>query len=139
MTGASDEGEEIRASSEMTGNERLIISGLMDWAEKVALPIERGLEEIIQEHHEAFEESGRERPEILEARQRVRMASARDGYYAMFCPKSIGGGGLGARLSFFAWESLHVRHGPGHRLPYSSIAHWSSGPSAVWADVTGEL
>lgn len=43
-------------------------------------------------------EDGRIAAEVDLARRETRQASAEDGFYTMFCPAELGGGGLGARL-----------------------------------------
>jgi acyl-CoA dehydrogenase len=69
----------------------------------------------------------------------VRVASAEAGYYTMFCPEAIGGGGLGPLASYETWEFLHHRYGPGRLLPYVVIAHWTNGPSYLLEHLTDEL
>ncbi|MFN0146976.1 MAG: acyl-CoA dehydrogenase family protein [Dehalococcoidia bacterium] len=119
--------------------ERLIVEGLLDFAEKSVLPREEALAELLHDPRKGFTEDGREHPAITAARRETRVESGRAGYYAMFCPEEMGGGGLGARLSFLCWEALHHVHGPGERFVYNSISHWASGPSRLWTRTSDEV
>jgi len=115
-----------------TEDERLLLDGLQAFVAQVVVPIEDQVGELLEDPRKGFDADGREVSAITGARQRVRAAAADAGYYQMFCPPEIGGGGLGARASFLCWEALHHTHGPGERLVYNAISHWASGPSAVW-------
>jgi acyl-CoA dehydrogenase len=123
----------------MSQEERLVVDGLLEFTRQAVVPIEDELAPLLHDPRQGFDESGRESPRIDEARRRVRAASADAGYYAMFCPPEIGGGGLGARLAFLCWEQLHLRYGPGERLVYNTISHWASGPSAVWTKTSARV
>jgi acyl-CoA dehydrogenase len=119
--------------------ERLLLDGLLRFVQQEVAPIEAELGETLHDPRLAYTADGREAPAITDARRRVRVASGRAGYYAMFCPPVIGGGGLGGRLSFLAWEALHHVHGPGDHLAYNAIAHWASGPSRIWTQTPDPL
>src|SRR5258708_1886818 len=54
--------------------------------------------------------------EVLGIIREVRLASARAGYYGMFVPESIGGGGLGSEALYRVWEDLHHHYGPHYWL-----------------------
>lgn len=119
--------------------ERIVVDGLLSFARQEVLPIEAEISGTLHDPRLAYEPDGRESPVITEARRRVRMASARAGYYTMFCPTEIGGGGLGARMSFLCWEALHHAFGPGDHLVYNAISHWASGPSPIWTQISDHL
>ena len=83
---------------------------------------------------------GRLPDEIVGARRKARMASAEAGYYTMFCPTELGGGGLGARAYFDVWEELCFRYGsPQTQLAFHVLAHTSTGPSALWLYASSSL
>jgi acyl-CoA dehydrogenase len=71
--------------------------------------------------------------------RQVRSASAQAGYYTMFCPVELGGGGLGPLAYYEAWEHLAHHCGPGRLLPYQTIAHWTNGPSYLHGFMTDEM
>jgi acyl-CoA dehydrogenase len=74
--------------------------------------------------------------EVLDIIREVRTASAGAGFYAMFVPESIGGGGLGSEALYRVWEDLHHRYGPHYWLMSWAIAHWARGPSHVLVHAT---
>lgn len=126
----------------MAENERrdaAVVNGLLEFVEKEVEPREEAIAEIMEEPRLLYTESGVEHPDVTAARAAVRMASADAGYYQMFCPEEIGGGGLPLRLSVLCWEALHHKYGPGERLAYGTISHWASGPSLLWTEVSEEL
>ncbi len=95
---------------------KVSISGLHQLVDSVALPLEAEHKEALKEERKFFREDGRICDEILDARRQVRMKSAEAGYYGMFAPESVGGGGIGARVMVFLEEALYRRYGPGRPL-----------------------
>src|SRR5215207_9377999 len=73
--------------------ERLVLDGLLQFAAQEVGPVEAELGEILHDPRLTYGADGREVPVLTEARRRVRVAAGRAGYYAMFCPPEIGGGG----------------------------------------------
>ncbi|MCH7577795.1 MAG: acyl-CoA dehydrogenase [Chloroflexi bacterium] len=95
---------------------KVSISGLHQLVDSVALPLEAEHKEALKEERKFFREDGRISDEILDARKQVRMKSAEAGYYGMFAPESVGGGGIGIRVMVFLEEALYRRYGPGRPL-----------------------
>jgi len=95
---------------------KVSISGLHQLVDSVALPLEAEHKEALKEERKFFREDGRISDEILDARRQVRMKSAEAGYYGMFAPESVGGGGIGIRVMVFLEEALYRRYGPGRPL-----------------------
>ena len=117
----------------------MVVNGLLEFAEKEAVPREVQLTSFFDDPRLRYDADGREAKEITSARREIRLLSAEAGYYQAFCPPEIGGGGLPLRTSVLCWEALHQRHGPGERLAYGAIAHWASGPSALWLQASDSL
>jgi len=123
-----------------TSEETEILDGLMKFVESEVMPIQRSVDKLFADQRLYWEESGKESARITEARRKVREASARAGYYTMFCPEKFGGSELGVRLWFLAFEMLHHRYGPPYNLqPYSVLSHFTSGPHEVWEHASPEL
>lgn len=122
----------------MTDDEH-VVAGLLDFVEKDVVPREEALDGIFDDPRRLYTADGSETSEVALARRATRKASASAGYYQMFCPESIGGGGLSLRLSVLCWEALHHRYGPGERLMYGAISHWASGPSLLWTEASSHL
>jgi acyl-CoA dehydrogenase len=105
--------------------------------------------EVIKRHREAgpllgdprqlYLPDGRYSAYALQAIREVREASAAAGYYTMFVPEEIGGGGLGNEVLFRVWEDVFQRAGSQHWLATYAIAHWAKGPSHVLVHASEEL
>ncbi|MGE0136936.1 MAG: acyl-CoA dehydrogenase family protein [Ilumatobacteraceae bacterium] len=119
---------------------RELHDGLFAFIDQAIMPIQREIEHLLHDPRRYWAEDGRVAPEILDARQRTRQASAAAGFYTMFCPTEFGGGGLGSRMYFDVWEELCYRYGsPQTQLPFVVLAHTSTGPSALWLHASDEL
>jgi acyl-CoA dehydrogenase len=114
--------------------------GLFAFIEQEVMPIQREVEHLLHDPRRFWAEDGTVAPAVLDARARTRQASARAGFYTMFCPEELGGGGLGSRLYFDIWEELCYRYGsPQTQMPFYVLAHTSTGPSALWLHASEEL
>ncbi|NJM61434.1 MAG: hypothetical protein HC849_16525 [Oscillatoriales cyanobacterium RU_3_3] len=102
-----------------------IVEGLLSFVDSVVIPIETQNAALLNDPRRAYDERGAHTAEVRRLKAEVRTRSAQAGYYTMFAPTSVGGGGYGSYLLYRAWEALHRRYGPGRVLPYASIAHWS--------------
>ncbi|MDO8613697.1 MAG: acyl-CoA dehydrogenase family protein [Dehalococcoidia bacterium] len=91
-------------------------TGMLQFVESEVVPMEKELGSILTDERKFFDETGRARSEVLDARRDVRMKSAKAGYYGMFAPESVGGGGLGVRIMVFVEEALYRKFGPGRPL-----------------------
>ena len=117
-----------------------ITSGLGKFIDNVIVPLEEDNAELLGDHRGPFyDERGGYGPEVVSLIRRSRMESAKAGYYAMFCPANIGGGGLGRTVQLLTYEFLYKRYGPARMLPYETIAHWAFGPSFLCSEFTASL
>ena len=91
-------------------------TGMLQFVESEIVPMEKELGSILTDERKFYDETGRARSEVLDARRDVRMKSAKAGYYGMFAPESVGGGGLGVRIMVFVEEALYRKFGPGRPL-----------------------
>ena len=121
-------------------DEKQLIRGLHEFIDREVMPLQAALGETFENPRLYYQEDGREAKEITEARREARMASARAGYYTMFCPKEFGGADLGIRLWFLCWESIFHRYGaPTNQLPYFVLSHFTGGPHEVWQHASESL
>lgn len=119
-------------------------TGIQQFVDADVLPMEREMGDILVDERKFFDESGKARPEVMEARKQVRMKSSRAGYYGMFAPESVGGGGLGVRSMVFVEEALYRRYGPGRPLitwakgflSQPTLASFVDGPSHMLVSVS---
>jgi len=99
-----------------------IVEGLLRFVDSVVLPIENQHAALLNDPRRAYDERGAHTPEVRRLKAEVRTQSAQAGYYTMFAPTSVGGGGYGSYVLYRSWEALHRRYGPGRPLPYASLA-----------------
>ena len=120
------------------------VTGMQQFVDSEVLPMEREMGDVLIDERKFFDESGKARPEVMEARKQVRMKSSAAGYYGMFAPESVGGGGLGARSMVFVEEALYRRYGPGRPLitwakgflSQPTLASFVDGPSHMLVAVS---
>jgi acyl-CoA dehydrogenase len=123
------------------------VTGMQQFVDADVLPMEREMGDILIDERKFFDESGKARPEVMEARKQVRMKSSAAGYYGMFAPESVGGGGLGARSMVFVEEALYRRYGPGRPLitwakgflSQPTLASFVDGPSHMLVAVSDSV
>ena len=92
------------------------IDGVIAFVESEVLPLEQEHRHILADEAKLFAADGKLVPEIQQARRNVRSKSGKAGYWAMFGPESIGGGGLTPPVSIHVLEALYRKYGPGHLL-----------------------
>lgn len=92
-----------------------IIRSLYKFIDKEILPLEEKHKEVLDPRN-YYQKDGRITAEALELKRKVRMRSSELGFYNMFGPEELGGGGLGAQTALFVSEALAHRYGPNHEL-----------------------
>ena len=110
-----------------------ILGGLTGFIQSVVVPLEKANAELLENPRLRYDESGALSAPVRELLGEVRTRSSEAGYYTMFVPEDAGGSGCGKELLYRAWEHLYAICGPARELPFVTIAHWSSGPSALCA------
>ncbi|HEV8575133.1 MAG TPA: acyl-CoA dehydrogenase family protein [Dehalococcoidia bacterium] len=143
MAAASDVGipEDIRDLVKGT------VTGMQQFVDSEVLPLEQQYQPLLHDERKFFDANGRAVDEIVDAKRQVRMKSAQAGFYAMFAPESVGGGGLGARAMVFVEEALYRRYGPGRPLitwakgflTQPTISSFVDGPSHMLVSVTDSV
>jgi acyl-CoA dehydrogenase len=109
---------------------RAIVQGVCQFIEREVLPLREGFENPRQ----LYEPSGRFVPEMVERKKAVRMKSADAGYYTMFTPEELGGGGLGPLPCFIVNYEIAKRFGSSiYPSPFrlDIVANFISGPNAL--------
>ncbi|HJN93842.1 MAG TPA: acyl-CoA dehydrogenase family protein [Dehalococcoidia bacterium] len=109
----------------------LILDGIRAFLDAEVRTREEKLSDILDDPHRLYGADGRYHPEVVNAMREVREASANAGYYSMFVPASVGGGGQDFRTYYDAWEALYHHTGPGRVLPTWALAHWATGPNSL--------
>lgn len=120
------------------------VTGMQQFVDSEVLPLEQQMGDILVDERKFFDEKGRAVEQIVDAKRQVRMKSAQAGYYAMFAPESVGGGGLGVRAMVFVEEALYRRYGPGRPLitwakgflTQPTISSFVDGPSHMLVSVS---
>lgn len=116
-----------------------LLDGLGAFIETEVLTRHRDGGDQLADPRRRYDDDGRYSAASLDAIREVREASATAGYYTMFVPVELGGGGLGAEALFRVWEFINRRFGPHPWLALSAVAHWAKGPSHVLAHARAEL
>jgi len=120
------------------------VTGIIQFIDAEVLPLEQDLGDLLIDERKFFDERGKAVPEAMEARKQVRMKSAAAGYYGMFAPEAVGGGGLGVRIMLFVEEAMYRKYGPGRPLitwakgflSQPTIASFVDGPSHMLVPVS---
>jgi acyl-CoA dehydrogenase len=115
-----------------------IIEGLTAFLDAEIVTRHRDNEKMLSDPRQVYDPDGRYSRPMLDLFREVRMTSAHAGYYAMFVPETIGGGGLGFEALFRVWEHIFHRYGAKYSLASEAIAHWARGPSHVLVHATPE-
>jgi acyl-CoA dehydrogenase len=108
-----------------------------DVLEDLCAGIRRFLEvEVVRRHRDLplgsgnpYGPDGRFREDVLAAVGEVRMAASAAGFYALFAPVDVGGGGLGYEALFRVWEAVYSFCGGEFFLGHHMVSHWSRGVS----------
>lgn len=109
---------------------RTVAEGICRFVEREVLPLTKEVEDP----RTVFDAAGRYTPGVLELKKRVRRRSAEEGYYAMFAPQEIGGGGLGPVAALSVYYELARRFGAQiYPSPFriDLIANFVNGPNAM--------
>jgi len=120
------------------------VTGITQFIDAEVVPLEQELGDLLIDERKFFDDRGKAVPEAMEARKQVRMMSAAAGYYGMFAPESVGGGGLGVRIMLFVEEAMYRKYGPGRPLitwakgflSQPTIASFVDGPSHMLVPVS---
>jgi acyl-CoA dehydrogenase len=123
------------------------VSGMQQFVDSEVLPMEQQMGDILIDERKFFDEKGRAVDAVIDAKRQVRMKSSNAGYYAMFAPESVGGGGLGVRSMVFVEEALYRKYGPGRPLitwakgflTQPTIASFVDGPSHMLVSVSDSV
>src|SRR5215831_1618152 len=113
-----------------------LIDGIRKFVDSVVVALEKKHAQVLDNPRLAYDERGVHSAEVRKLKAEVRRCSAEAGYYQMFAPRAVGGGGFGAYTLYRVWEGLHHRYGPGRILPIAAVAHWAYGPGPLCSHLT---
>lgn len=113
-----------------------LLNGLHRFVEVEVLPREEPIAAMLADPRLTYDETGRYVKEIMDVRREIRIAASEAGFYQMFVPENLEGGGQGAETLFAVWEDLYHRWGMPHWLAFDSVSHWATGPSQIFAEAS---
>jgi acyl-CoA dehydrogenase len=113
-----------------------VLVGLRSFVDREVVTRHERAGPLLEDARRRFSPDGLLRAEILDLVREVRVASSAAGYYTMFVPETVGGGGLGSEALYRVWEDLHHHYGPRYWLMGWVVAHWARGPSHVLVHAT---
>jgi acyl-CoA dehydrogenase len=96
-------------------------ASLIRFVESEVVPIETANRSLLASDRTIFDAAGLFTPEIEALKRQVRMKSAEAGFYTMFGPEEIGGGGLGPLASVYLNWLLAAHCGPGRTLVFPVV------------------
>jgi len=115
-----------------------VLEGLRSFVDSEVVSRHERQRDLLDDPRQRYGADGLYTPAVLEQIRQVRMASAAAGYYTMFVPSELGGGGLGSEALYRVWEDLYHHFGPQRWLMSSAVAHWARGPSHVLGHASDE-
>jgi len=89
---------------------------LIRFVDQEIAPIEAANKALLASDRTIYDEKGRFTPEVEALKRQVRMKSAESGFYTMFGPEELGGGGLGPVAAVYLNGLLSAHCGPGRTL-----------------------
>lgn len=110
-----------------------LLDGLRAFLRAEVIERHRHAGDLLSDPRRRYGPDGRNVEEVEEHRRAVRTAAATAGYYQMFVPEALGGGGQGTEAMYAAWELISRVCGSGNWLGLDVVAHWATGPSVVFA------
>jgi acyl-CoA dehydrogenase len=108
-----------------------LIEGIFSFVRKVIEPLETEHAAVLTNPRVTYRDDGVPTPEYKEIRRSARVAAAKAGYYALFAPEAVGGGGVGATGMLLIYEALYREFGPGRALLGDVTGQWNRGPSSI--------
>jgi acyl-CoA dehydrogenase len=113
-----------------------LLDGLDRFVAAEVIPREESIAPQLADPRQTYDEDGRYTKEIVAIRREIRRASSEAGFFQMFVPESLEGGGMGAEALYAVWQHLYHRWGMPHWLAFDSVAHWATGPSQLFEDAS---
>jgi acyl-CoA dehydrogenase len=89
---------------------------LIRFVDQEIAPIEAANKALLASDRTIYDEQGRFTPQVEALKRTVRMKSAEAGFYTMFGPEQLGGGGLGPVAAVYLNGLLSAHCGPGRTL-----------------------
>lgn len=123
------------------------VTGMVQFVESEIVPMEQEMGDLLIDERKFFDERGAAVEQVMEAKRKVRMKSAEAGFYGMFAPENVGGGGIGIRTMVFVEEALYRKFGPGRPLitwakgflSQPVLASFVDGPSHMLTSVSDSV
>ena len=94
---------------------------LLTFIERDVVPLEQENRALLASDRTIFDDKGRFTPEVEALKREVRKRSAAQGFYTMFGPEEIGGGGLGPLAAVYLNARLSAHCGPGRPLVHPVV------------------
>ncbi|MBI3965966.1 MAG: acyl-CoA dehydrogenase [Chloroflexi bacterium] len=102
-----------------------LVAGVREFLEREIRPIEAELAFVMEDERRHLTEEGRLIPEVVAAKDRIRVLAAKAGYYAAQMPTELGGLGLGPLDLMYLQEEVYR---DGLKLMKEVLA-WTEGPN----------
>ncbi len=108
-------------NTELQEEATAIADSLIRFIDREVLPLEREHKDLLASERTIYGADGRFTEEVIALRRKVRMRSAELGFYNLFSPEELGGGGLGAQAALTIQERMNAEYGPGRTLIHAVV------------------
>lgn len=114
---------------------------LVRFVEQEVVPLETANKALLASERTIFDAAGRFSDGVQALRRTVRMRSSEQGFYTMFGPEELGGGGLGPLAAVYLNARLSEHCGPGRVLVHPVVipSPFTNGLSPVLTSLAPEL
>lgn len=129
------------STTELYEEAAVVADSLIRFVEREVVPLEREHRALLASERTIYDVDGRFTAPILALRRQIRMRSAELGFYNLFAPEELGGGGLGAQAALVIQERLNAQYGPARPLIHSVVlpSSFTNGLSPVLRHLDPEV
>ncbi|MGH8783820.1 MAG: acyl-CoA dehydrogenase family protein [Cupriavidus necator] len=99
----------------------VVADSLIRFIDREVVPLEREHQALLASERTIYGDDGRFTAPMLALRRQVRMRSAELGFYNLFAPTELGGGGMGAQAALVIQERVNAQYGPARPLIQSVV------------------
>ncbi|MGH8789604.1 MAG: acyl-CoA dehydrogenase family protein [Cupriavidus necator] len=103
-------------NTELQEEALVVADSLIRFIDREVLPLEREHKALLASERTIYGADGRFTAPVVALRRQVRMRSAELGFYNLFAPEELGGGGLGAQAALAIQEAVNAKYGPARTL-----------------------
>jgi acyl-CoA dehydrogenase len=116
-----------------------LVQGVRSFLEAEVVPRHERHQRLLSDPSLLYDGGGRQAADVTALAREIRELSSQAGYYTMFVPAELGGGGQGYEALYTVWEAIFQFCGSQLWLGHEIVAHWTRGPSGLLRMFTPEV